>query len=97
MLKNLVFKVYKVFQYQCYWVMYQIHHTIYVNLLILDYKVLCEILLQRPFRWDSLGSLFSVRMNRKDLQYMTAQARDEFDKVMNVLKQMPSSLCIVIR
>ena len=62
-----------------------------------DHKVFCEILLQRPFRWDSLGSLFPARMSRDDLQYMTAQARDEFDKVMNVLKQMPSSLCIVIR
>lgn len=63
----------------------------------LDYKVLCEILLQRPFRWDSLGSLFSVRMNREEFQYMTDQARDEFDRIMTVLKQMPSSLCIVIR
>ena len=63
----------------------------------LDYKVMCEILLQRPFRWDSLGSLFSVRMNRDELQYMTDQARDEFDKVMTVLRQMPSSLYIVIR
>ncbi|CAB4030811.1 Hypothetical predicted protein, partial [Paramuricea clavata] len=62
-----------------------------------DYKVLCEILLQCPFRWDSLGSLLSGRMSREDLQYMTAQARDEFDKVMTVLKQMPSSLYIVIR
>ncbi|XP_028410010.1 uncharacterized aarF domain-containing protein kinase 5-like [Dendronephthya gigantea] len=62
-----------------------------------DYKVLCEILLQRPFRWDSLGSLFSVRMNSEEVQYMTEQARDEFDRIMTVLKQMPSSLCIVIR
>lgn len=63
----------------------------------LDYKVLCEILLQRPFRWDSLGSLFSVRMNQKDLQYMTSQARNEMDKIVTVLRQMPTSLCIVIR
>ena len=63
----------------------------------LDYKVLCEILLQHPFKWDSFGSLISVSMNREELQYMTNRVRDEFDEIMTVLKQMPSSLYIVVR
>lgn len=67
------------------------------NLGVKDYRVFCEILLQRPFRWDSLGFLFSARMNREELEYMTAQAEHHFDQVMNVLRQMPSSLMIVFR
>lgn len=62
-----------------------------------DYRVFCEILLQRPFQWDSLGFLFSARMSHEEFEYMTAQAKHHFDLVMAVLREMPSSLMIVIR
>ena len=55
----------------------------------LDFRVFCEILLQRPFNWNSLGFLFSTRMSHQEFEYMTLQAKDHFDQVMTVLRHIP--------
>uniref|UniRef100_A0A8D8D5I4 Uncharacterized aarF domain-containing protein kinase 5 n=2 Tax=Culex pipiens TaxID=7175 RepID=A0A8D8D5I4_CULPI len=60
-----------------------------------DYKTFAEILLQRPL--EVSGSKMSTRLTDEDLAYMSAQAKDHFDKVMTTLKSMPRNIIFVLR
>lgn len=60
-----------------------------------DYKTFAEILLQRPL--ELKGSKMSTRLTDEDLAYMSAQAKEHFEKVMKTLKSMPRNIIFVIR
>jgi aarF domain-containing kinase len=40
---------------------------------------------------------FRTKLNEEDLKYMTAMARERFDKIMEALRAMPRSMLLVIR
>ncbi|XP_062540502.1 uncharacterized aarF domain-containing protein kinase 5-like [Armigeres subalbatus] len=60
-----------------------------------DYRTFAEILLQRPL--ELKGSTLKTRLSDEDIKYMTRQAREHFDKVMQTLRSMPRNLIFVIR
>eukprot|EP00794_Sanderia_malayensis_P014341 gene14342-15837_t len=62
-----------------------------------DYETFCQILLQRAFNFKKQGSLFKTKITDQDFQHLTSMAKDHFDKVMGVLKQLPSSMLLVFR
>ncbi|XP_058463806.1 uncharacterized aarF domain-containing protein kinase 5 [Malaya genurostris] len=62
---------------------------------VADYRTFAEILLQRPL--DLGGSRMSTRLTDEDLAYMTKQAKEHFDKVMQTLRSMPRHIIFVIR
>ncbi|XP_065086804.1 uncharacterized aarF domain-containing protein kinase 5 [Ochlerotatus camptorhynchus] len=60
-----------------------------------DYRTFAEILLQRPL--ELKGSKLTTRLSEDDLDYMTRQAKEHFDKVMQTLRSMPRNLIFVLR
>ncbi|KXJ79918.1 hypothetical protein RP20_CCG027554 [Aedes albopictus] len=60
-----------------------------------DYRTFAEILLQRPLELKS--SKLRTRLSEEDLAYMTQQAKEHFDKVMQTLRSMPRNLIFVLR
>ncbi|XP_058834959.1 uncharacterized aarF domain-containing protein kinase 5 [Topomyia yanbarensis] len=60
-----------------------------------DYRTFAEILLQRPLELS--GSKMSTRLTEEDLAYMTKQAKEHFDKVMETLRSMPRNIIFVLR
>ncbi|EAT32931.1 AAEL014826-PA, partial [Aedes aegypti] len=60
-----------------------------------DYRTFAEILLQRPL--ELKGSKLTTRLSEEDLAYMTLQAKEHFDKVMQTLRSMPRNLIFVLR
>lgn len=60
-----------------------------------DYKIFCEILVQRPIVYSSIH--LPGQMTERDLEYMTVMAQKHFDQIMVVLKQMPRSMLLIIR
>uniref|UniRef100_A0AAG5D8F7 ABC1 atypical kinase-like domain-containing protein n=1 Tax=Anopheles atroparvus TaxID=41427 RepID=A0AAG5D8F7_ANOAO len=59
-----------------------------------DYRTFAEILLQRPLE---LKGPAKTRLTEQDLAYMTKQAKEHFDRIMNTLRSMPRNLILVIR
>lgn len=62
---------------------------------VTDYKIFCEILLQRPVVRSTVH--LPSRMTEKDLEYMRVMAQQHFDKIMAVLKHMPRPMLLIIR
>lgn len=60
-----------------------------------DYRTFAEILLQRPLELKS--SRLTTGLTEEDLAYMTKQAKEHFDKVMETLRSMPRHIILVIR
>ncbi|KAJ9579951.1 hypothetical protein L9F63_004424, partial [Diploptera punctata] len=60
-----------------------------------DYCQLAEILTQRPFTGKEIK--LKIKLTEQDMKYMTAVARNKFDKIMSALKAMPRTLLLVTR
>lgn len=54
-----------------------------------------EILTQRPLKLHKYA--IKTSLSSEDMQYMTRMAQERFDKVIVALRQMPSTLLLVIR
>ncbi|XP_055531652.1 uncharacterized aarF domain-containing protein kinase 5-like [Wyeomyia smithii] len=64
-------------------------------LAVSDYQTFAEILLQRPL--ELKGARLTTGLTDEDLAYMTKQAKEHFDKVMETLRSMPRHIVLVIR
>lgn len=64
-------------------------------LYILDHDVFCEILVQRPVSRSS--TYLPSHMTKEDLKHMQYMAQKHFDKIMQVLKDMPRPIILIIR
>ncbi|GAB1601201.1 uncharacterized aarF domain-containing protein kinase 5-like [Argonauta hians] len=60
-----------------------------------NYTAFCEILVQRPIDRHSLR--LPSRMTSEELEQMKVNVVQHFDDIMQVLKEMPSTLILVIR
>lgn len=60
-----------------------------------DYKTFCEILVQRPILRNSIH--LPSHMTKFDLDYMRAMAQQHFDVIMQVIKDMPRPMLLVLR
>ncbi|XP_062987293.1 uncharacterized aarF domain-containing protein kinase 5 isoform X3 [Elgaria multicarinata webbii] len=60
-----------------------------------DYFLFCEMLLQRPI--DMAGLTLSNVMTREETAYMQDMAKNRFDHIMQVLKDLPRSMLLVFR
>ena len=61
-----------------------------------DYDTFSQILLQRMIN-ASKGITFKAKISQEDIRELTAMAKDHFDKVMTILKSMPSTMLLVFR
>ena len=61
----------------------------------LDFRLFCEILVQRPIQRPTL--FLPSSMTEADLAHMRVMAQQHFDQIMAVLKDMPRCLLLVIR
>ena len=62
---------------------------------ISDSAIFCEIIVQRPITRMSMH--LPSKMTEKDIEHMKVQAKEHFDKIMVVLKEMPKPLLLMIR
>ncbi len=62
-----------------------------------DYETFSQILMQRALRLGQTGMLYKAQVTTQDMAQLTAMARDHFDKVMNVLQSLPSTMMLVFR
>lgn len=60
-----------------------------------DYFLFCEILMQRPISMKDL-TLSNV-LTREETKYMQAMASEHFDRIMQVLKDLPRPMLLVFR
>ncbi|XP_060133524.1 uncharacterized aarF domain-containing protein kinase 5 isoform X1 [Zootoca vivipara] len=60
-----------------------------------DYFLFCEILLQRPINMAQL--VLSNVLTREEAAYMQDMAKNRFDRIMQVLKDLPRSMLLVFR
>ncbi|XP_077207409.1 putative aarF domain-containing protein kinase 5 isoform X2 [Paroedura picta] len=60
-----------------------------------DYFLFCEILLQRPIHMAQLAT--SNVLTREETTYMQEMAKNRFDAIMQVLKDLPRSMLLVFR
>nr|KAI8763515.1 hypothetical protein BgiMline_006451 [Biomphalaria glabrata] len=60
-----------------------------------DAELFCEILVQRPIKRRTV--FLPTAMTSSDIEYMQEMASKHFDKIMVVLREMPSNLLLVIR
>ncbi|XP_077665782.1 putative aarF domain-containing protein kinase 5 isoform X5 [Eretmochelys imbricata] len=60
-----------------------------------DYFLFCEILMQRPIHMGQLR-LANI-LTREETLYMQAMARHHFDRIMQVLKDLPRPMLLVFR
>lgn len=60
-----------------------------------DHGVFCEILVQRPVSRSS--TYLPSHMTKEDLKHMQYMAQKHFDKIMQVLKDMPRPIILIIR
>lgn len=60
-----------------------------------DHEMFAEILTQRPLKLHKYT--IKTTLSAEDMQYMTKMAQERFDKVILALRQMPSTLLLVIR
>ena len=58
-------------------------------------QVFCEILIQRPLARETIH--LPSKLTEKDLEYMRQRAANHFDIIMQVLKEMPRQLLLIIR
>ncbi|XP_067416243.1 uncharacterized aarF domain-containing protein kinase 5 isoform X2 [Emydura macquarii macquarii] len=60
-----------------------------------DYFLFCEILMQRPIHMGQLK--LSNILTREETRYMQDMARHHFDRIMQVLKDLPRPMLLVFR
>ncbi|XP_054841107.1 uncharacterized aarF domain-containing protein kinase 5 isoform X1 [Eublepharis macularius] len=60
-----------------------------------DYLLFCEMLLQRPISMTQLA--LSNVLTREEAAYMRDMAKNRFDRIMRVLKDLPRSMLLVFR
>ncbi|XP_048576838.1 uncharacterized aarF domain-containing protein kinase 5 isoform X2 [Nematostella vectensis] len=60
-----------------------------------DYENFTQMLLQRPFAWNSAGMLFTTQVTEEDFEIMTKLAQGHFERVITILKQLPRSMLLV--
>lgn len=60
-----------------------------------DYFLFCEMLLQRPINMAELA--LSNVLTHEEAIYMQNMAKNHFDRVMQVLKDLPRSMLLVFR
>nr|XP_023958410.1 uncharacterized aarF domain-containing protein kinase 5 isoform X1 [Chrysemys picta bellii] len=60
-----------------------------------DYFLFCEILMQRPIHMGRLR--MANILTREETLYMQAMARHHFDRIMQVLKDLPRPMLLVFR
>lgn len=60
-----------------------------------DHEMFAEILTQRPLKLHKYA--IKPSLSSEDMQYMARMAQERFDKVIVALRQMPSTLLLVIR
>ncbi|XP_066482016.1 uncharacterized aarF domain-containing protein kinase 5 isoform X4 [Tiliqua scincoides] len=60
-----------------------------------DYFLFCEMLLQRPISMAELA--LSNVLTREEAVYMQNMAKNHFDRIMQVLKDLPRSMLLVFR
>lgn len=65
------------------------------NLFVSDAFLFAEILMQRPLKLHKYQ--LKLSLSDEDMKYMTAMARERFDKITLALRQMPNNLLLVIR
>lgn len=71
-------------------------HEWWISMLyVLDHDVFCEILVQRPVSRSS--TYLPSHMTKEDLKHMQYMAQKHFDKIMQVLKDMPRPIILIIR
>ena len=61
-----------------------------------DYDTFSQILLQRVIHAGK-GIKFKAKISQEDIRELTAMAKDHFNKVMTILKSMPSTMLLVFR
>ena len=60
-----------------------------------DHQMFAEILTQRPLKFHNFT--IKTSLSSDDMEYMSRMAQERFDKVILALRQMPSTLLLVIR
>lgn len=60
-----------------------------------DYKLFCEILLQRPIERTRFH--LPNRLSKEEVNYMIKMAQNKFDQIMVELKNMPKPMILVFR
>nr|XP_022286091.1 uncharacterized aarF domain-containing protein kinase 5-like isoform X2 [Crassostrea virginica] len=60
-----------------------------------DHEVFCEILVQRPVTRST--TYLPSQMTKEDFEHMRIMAHKHFDKIMQVLKDMPRPIMLIIR
>ncbi|KAM7536462.1 hypothetical protein Aperf_G00000088727 [Anoplocephala perfoliata] len=60
-----------------------------------DYSTFGEILIQRP--WRRMGRALASKLTEEDKAYIRMQAQIYFDRILEVLHEMPRSLLLTIR
>ena len=58
-------------------------------------EIFCEILVQRPITRDTFH--LPSRLTEKELEQIRIRAAEHFDLIMQVLKEMPRQLLLIIR
>jgi len=61
-----------------------------------DYTTFSQILLQRVIHGGK-GIKFKAKISQEDIRELTAMAKDHFNKVMTILRSMPSTMLLVFR
>ena len=67
----------------------------FISSLLTDHSIFCEILVQRPI--SRSGLRLPSRMSADDINYMKNMAQNHFDQIMEVLKDMPRPMLLLIR
>lgn len=62
-----------------------------------DYETFCQILLQRSFVPSQKHTMFKTQITQQDVKELTAMAKDNFDKIMTILRSLPSTMLLVFR
>nr|XP_032816131.1 uncharacterized aarF domain-containing protein kinase 5 isoform X3 [Petromyzon marinus] len=62
-----------------------------------DHFLFCEILMQRPIDMNSRNFRLAHALTAPELRYMQEMARERFDRIMEVLKQLPRPMLLVFR
>lgn len=66
-----------------------------VKLGIKDHMKFAEVLFQQPIRIH--GGKIKTKLNEDDIKYMQKVAQQNFELIMNTLKEMPRNMLFVVR
>ena len=60
-----------------------------------EYMKFAEVLFQQPIKLETSG--IKNKLTREDIIYMQHVAKDNFERIMDTLKEMPRNLLFVVR